>query len=310
MQYISIVGCEKPVSTLIKGSDFFLLHNYEDVKEHLDQFIEIGGNTIDTAHIYTDGESEQVIGKYIAENNNREQLVILSKGGIPNIIGQSRLGKTAITEEIMCSLDRLQTSYLDLYALHRDDTQLAVGDILETMNEHVEAGRIRAFGASNWSTARMREANQYAKEHGLVGFSFNSPNLSLALPNEPFWLGCLEADYEMRSWHEETLLPALSWSPAARGFFSGRYKRNVLDDADMVRVFYSDANWERYDRAEQLAKQKSVTVVQIALAFVLKQAYPACAIIGAKNETELYSCNEALHIQLTQEEVRWLDRGD
>ena len=88
------------------------------------------------------------------------------------------MNKQAIDEELTISLDRLRTDYVELYALHRDDPNVHVGEILEILNEHVEAGRIGAFGGSNWSAERFQEANDYAEKHGLIGFSFSSPNFS------------------------------------------------------------------------------------------------------------------------------------
>ena len=80
-----------------------------------------------------------------------------------------------------------------------------VGEILEILNAHVEAGRIGAFGGSNWSVERLQEANDYAEKNGLVGFSFSSPNLSLAKAQEPYWAGCVSVDDPMLAWHEKII---------------------------------------------------------------------------------------------------------
>lgn len=213
MQYMSIAGCSKQVARVIKGTDYLYVNSYELHREQLDQYVEIGGNTIDTAHIYTGGESELVIGRYVEERNLRKELVILTKGGI------STLQRQVLHSELLTSLERLRTDYIDLYALHRDDASLTVGEIIEMLNEYISAGKIHAIGASNWTPARILEANQYAAEHGLVGFTFNSPNLSLAKPKEAYWNGVLHVDEEMARLHENTKLPCLSWSPLARGFF-------------------------------------------------------------------------------------------
>ncbi|MNU85452.1 putative aldo-keto reductase [compost metagenome] len=175
------------------------------------------------------------------------------------------------------------------------------------MNEHIQAGRIGAIGASNWTWQRLQEANEYADEHGLVGFTFNSPNLSLAKPNEPFWAGCVSADEDTLVWHERSQFPLLSWSSQARGFFTGRFSPAVRDNADMVRVFYNDSNWERLRRAGELAAEKNVTMVQIALAYVINQPFPTCALIGAQSLEELISCDEGSRIRLTPDEMDWLD---
>ncbi|WP_281890547.1 aldo/keto reductase [Paenibacillus sp. YYML68] len=306
MDYITIPGVTKPVSRLIKGSDYFRHHVYEKVCDNLDAYLAIGGNAIDTAYIYCGGESEAVIGRYMQERGNRESLVIWTKGAHHDQTGP-RVTKAAIDHDLSASLERLQSSYVDMYALHRDDPSVPVGPIVEALNAHLEAGRIRAIGASNWTWQRLDEANRYAAQHGLTGFSFSSPNLSLAKVNEPFWTGCVSADQATLDWHEETGLPLLAWSSQARGFFTGRYSPEVTDNADLVRVLYSEANWERLARAKQLAAEKQVSMIQIALAYVLNQPFPTCALIGAQSREELLSCAEGSRIRLTPEETAWLD---
>ena len=123
-------------------------------------------------------ESEEVIGRYMQERGNREQLVILTKGAHPDQTGP-RVNKKAIQADLSDSLMKLGTDYIDLYALHRDDPSVSVGEIIEVLNEHVRSGVVRAIGVSNWSWQRIKEANEYAAANGLVGFSFSSPNLKL-----------------------------------------------------------------------------------------------------------------------------------
>ena len=109
------------------------------------------------------------------------------------------------------------------------------------------------------------------------------------------------------AWHEQTKLPLLSWSSQARGSSStGRFTPEVRDNEDLVRVSDSDDNWERLHRAEQLANSKKTTPIQIALAYVLNQTFPTCALIGAQNQAELLSCDEGSRITLTPAEIAWL----
>ena len=306
MQMMQIQGLDWPVSRLIMGSDFFSTDKMELVSRMLESYLSIGGNVVDTAFLYSGGNSEKAIGLWLEQNRDKG-LMVLTKGAHP--IGNSgpRVNRDAIYEDLMVSLERLRSDSVDLYALHRDDPDTPVGEIVEALNEHVEAGRIRAFGGSNWTWQRLEEANQYAKEHGLIGFSFSSPNLSLAKAKEPYWAGCVSADQTTIEWHEKTQMPLMSWSSQARGFFTGRYTRDNFENKDLVRVFYNDANWERYDRATELAKQKGVSTIQIALAYVLNQSFPCGAIIGPQNEAEMQSCAEAEKITLTKTEIEWLD---
>lgn len=306
MKTIRIQGLDKPVSSLIQGSDFFKHEVYDKVCTVLDQFLELGGNTIDTAYIYCGGQSEETIGKWMKERGNRNEIVILTKGAHHDKTGP-RVNPDAINNDLSVSLERLQTDYVDLYALHRDDVNIPVSVIIDALNEHIRAGKIKAIGASNWSHQRLQEANDYAAANGLTSFTFSSPNLSLAKPNEPRWAGCISADAEALAWHEKTQLPLLSWSSQAGGFFTGNFAPDKLDNAEMVRVYYSDANWERLRRAEELAKKKGVTPIQIALAYVLNQSFPSAALIGAQNKAEQESCLEGSQIQLTADEVQWLE---
>ena len=306
MKTFTIRGIDKPVSVLMKGTDYFTHDVYEKASANLDAFLATGGNAIDTAHIYCGGQSEEVIGRYMEERGNRDDLVILTKGAHHDHNGP-RVTKEAIRSDLLTSLERLRTDYVELYALHRDDQSVPVGEIVEALNEHIEAGRIGAIGGSNWTWQRLQAANDYAASHGLTGFTFSSPNLSLAKANEPFWEGCVSADEATLRWHEERQLPLLSWSSQARGFFTGRFSPEDRSNSDLVRVFYSDENWERLNRAGQLAKDKGVTTIQIALAYVLNQPFPTCALIGAQNAEELRSCQEGTAIKLTRAELDWLD---
>ncbi|MFX3633158.1 MAG: aldo/keto reductase [Candidatus Pristimantibacillus sp.] len=306
MDYLSIQGLDKPVSRLMKGSDYFFHHNYDKAAANLDAFLAIGGNSIDSAHIYCGGESEEVIGRYMKERGSREQWVILTKGAHHDKDGP-RVSREAIRSDLTRSLERLQSDYIDMYALHRDNPAVPAGEVIEALNEHIVSGAVRTIGVSNWSWQRIQEANDYAAAHGLIGFSFSSPNFSLAKANEPFWAGCVSADDETCAWHESNQIPLFSWSSQARGFFTGRFSPEIRDNADLVRVFYSDDNWERLERAKQLAERKNVTAIQIALAYVLNQPFPTCALIGAQSLEELRSCDEGSLIQLTREELDWLD---
>ncbi|MCD9022815.1 aldo/keto reductase [Cohnella silvisoli] len=305
MKYIQIPGVDKKISRLFMGTgDLRKLEEPQRIM--LDAFINAGGNAFDTAHQYRG--KELVLGQWLAETKLREQLVILTKGahhddGSPG----PRVNPQAIRKDLTESLERLGTDYVDLYALHRDDPTVAVGPIIEELNEHLQAKKIRAIGASNWSYKRIQEANEYAAAHNLTGFSFSSPNLSLAKPLEARWEGSISADEETCEWHAKTQLPLLAWSAQAGGFFSGNFAPDKRTDEEMVRVYYSDDNWERYRRAVKLAEEKQVTPIQIALSYVLYQSFPTCAIIGPRNPEEFNSSIQSMNLELTPAEVEWLD---
>ncbi|KIL40906.1 aldo/keto reductase [Gordoniibacillus kamchatkensis] len=310
MNYIQVAAVKdgSPIAKrCIMGSgDFLRPDNMEQVCLMLDKYLEVGGNTFDTAHQYIG--SETAIGKWMEMRGNREKVIVLTKGahhddGEPG----PRVNPGAITRDLMESLERLKTDYVDLYALHRDDPSVEVGPIMDVLNEHIASGRIHAIGASNWTHQRIQEANDYAQANGLIGFTFNSPNLSLAKCRVPRWAGCVSADHDTCAWHENNQMPLLSWSSQAGGFFSGRFAPDKLDNEEMVNVYYTEDNWERYRRAQLLAERKHVSTIQIALAFVLNQPFPTAALIGPETPAELLSSVEGASIRLTDGEIRWLD---
>ncbi|WP_053367718.1 aldo/keto reductase [Bacillus sp. FJAT-27245] len=312
MKYLTVEGMKdnQPVqidiSQLILGSGDFFQFGPENVTALLDTFVEIGGNTLDTAHQYIRGE--EIIGEWMEQRQNRDKIRILTKGA-HNDDGEpgKRVNPSSITKDLMESLERLRTDYIDLYALHRDDEDVEVGPIVEVLNEHIRAGRIRAIGTSNWKTERIKAANDYAKKHNLVPFTFNSPNLSLAKCKIPRWPGCVSADEEMIQYHAEENLPLLSWSSQAGGFFSGYFTPENRENEEMVEVYYSDENWERYDRAKHLAEKLGATPIQTALAYVLNQSFPTAAIIGPGKKEELLSSYEGSKLPLDEEMAEWLN---
>ncbi|MDQ6422298.1 aldo/keto reductase [Paenibacillus sp. LHD-117] len=301
MLFLNVNGLK--LSRLMIGTGDIRKWNNTDM---LDQFVAAGGTTIDAAHQYR--EAEKIVGKWMLERGNRDQLVILTKGahhddGSPG----ARVNPEAIRIDLMESLDRLGTGWIDMYALHRDDPSVPVGSIMEELNRHIHDGRIRAIGASNWSYKRIQEANDYALRNGLVGFSFNSVNLSLASPMEPRWEGSVSADQATCEWHANNQMPLLSWSAQAGGFFSGHFSPDDLSNKDMVRVYYNDDNWERYRRAAVLAEEYGVSPTQIALSYVLNRPFPTGAIIGPRNDAELDESIKAMEMKLTREQLAWLN---
>lgn len=305
MKKINVAGVRQGCTQLILGSTMLNTAKMDFSYELLDAYVSLGGNTIDSAHVY-DAESTKALGLWMESRSNRGDMVIIGKGAHHDHLGP-RMTKQAIADDLTESLERLRSDYVDIYMLHRDDVNTPVGYILEALNAELEAGRCLALGVSNWTYPRIQEANEYAAAHGLTGFVCNSPNLSLAKPNEPRWPGCVSVDSEYAAWHERSQMPLLSWSSQAGGFFTGRFAPDKLDDAEAVRVYYSDANWERLRRSEILAKEKGVDANQIALAYVLHQPFPTCALVGPYKVSELNSSAMALDVELTQDEFRWLD---
>lgn len=305
MRYGNIAGLDKPLSQLVIGSMVCTTDDLPLTFGILDAWVEAGGNAIDTARVYGGGKSESALGEWFAARNNREQIVLIGKGAHPGPSGP-RVTPEHIAEDIVESLRRMQTETMDIYLLHRDDPNVPVGEIVDCLNEHREAGRIRLFGGSNWTTQRIQEANDYAAAHGLQGFSANSPYFGLAEQNEPMWGGCLALDKAGREWHRAHQFPLLPWSSQASGFFTGRYAKGDGQTGDVPRVYYNDANWERLARAQEVAEAKGCTANNIALAYVLHQPFPVFPLFGPRSVAELQSSLPALDVTLTENDMRYL----
>jgi aryl-alcohol dehydrogenase-like predicted oxidoreductase len=306
MKKIYVNGLNRECSQIVLGSMMFSPTNMEFVTGLLNTYVEAGGNTIDLAHVYNNGESEKAVGLWLKETNLRDEIVILDKGAHPDANGP-RVTPEAIEQDLQVSLQRLQVEHIDIYMLHRDDPTIPVEVIINALNKHIQAGLVQAIGVSNWTTSRIQEANEYAEKNNLIGFAVNSPNLCLAKANEPRWPGCVSVDEKDKKWHTENQLPLFAWSSQAGGFFTGRFTPENLENKEMVRVYYNEVNWERYRRAEKLAWKKGVTTNQIALAYVLNQPFPTCALIGPSNIEELQSSIVASNVTLTAEEMKELE---
>ena len=317
MRYIEITQLEKPVSVIGLGAATraFTPDMYDRAAELLDRFLAAGGNCVDSANIYGFGDSEKTLGRWIQESGRRREIVLITKGCHPtvnreDILGSpwvSRLTPEAIQTDLSESLERLHTDFIDLYLLHRDDEAVSVGPIIEELNQQQARGYIRAFGASNWRVERIAEANQFAAQHGLNGFVISSPSLSLAHPKKMLFPGTLFADEGTRQWHHKNQYPLLAWSALATGFMSGKFKPDDLSNEDVVQVYYSEENFERLHRAQELAARKNVTVAQIGLGFVLQQAFPVIALVGSTTVSNLDDALGALNVELNLDEMEYLD---
>jgi aryl-alcohol dehydrogenase-like predicted oxidoreductase len=292
-----IAGLDKPVSRLVMGAQ-----PSDRAFEMFDDYFARGGNTFDTAYIY--GELETVLGEWIRSRGVRDQVVILAKGAHSPLCTPQ-----ALSVQLIESLSRMGTDYVDMYALHRDNLDVPAGEFVDVLNQHAKAGYLRVFGGSNWTLARMNEGNAYAEAHGLAGFGFVNNNLSLARMVEPLWSGCRSAnDPASLAWFARTQTPLFCWSSQARGFFV-RGDRAIRDDKELVRCWYARDNFKRFDRARELAAEYRTAPMTVALAWVLRQAFPTFALIGPQSVAETASCFRATELTLTPDEVRWLNLG-
>lgn len=293
-----IPGVDKPVSRLLLGLDN--QRTFPHLAAMADDFVERGGNAFDTAFIYAGGLMEELLGHWMKQRATREEVVVIVKGAHTPFCDPASL-----REQFHTSLDRLKTDYADVYLMHRDNPDVPVDEFVDVLDELRRAGKIRAYGGSNWSMARLREANVYAARAGREPFRVVSNNLSLARMMNPVWAGCESAKgAEWTAFLQETGLALLAWSSQARGYFvPGRPD----GDPEIARCWDSGENQERRRRAEHLASARGVSPLNVALAYVLSQPYRAFALFGPRTLGETRSSIPGVNLTLTPDELRWLD---
>ncbi|MBA8881984.1 aldo/keto reductase [Phyllobacterium myrsinacearum] len=299
----AIPGLAKPASSVALGFEFF--PNFAAGSLTLDAYYEAGGNLFDTAYIYAGGKTEEIFGDWHTSRNvPREDIVLIGKGAHSPLCYPDAIGK-----QLSRSLDRLKTDHVDVYFMHRDNPDIPVGEFVDAMDAEVRAGRIRGpFGGSNWTRERMDEAIAYAAKNDKTAPGALSNNFSLAEMLDPIWAGCVAAsDDAWKTWLNTRQMPNFAWSSQGRGFFTDRAGRDKQDDEELVRVWYSDRNFGRRDRAIELAGKLGRSPIHVALAYVLAQPFPVIPLIGPRTLGELEDSLSALDINLTPEQVKWLE---
>lgn len=298
----SIPGLGKQASAVALGFEDF--RTFPSGAILLDAFWERGGNIFDTAFIYAGGYTEKLFGQWQKSRGVREQAVVIGKGAHSPLVYPD-----VIAKQLTQTLDRLQTDYVDIYFMHRDNTDVPAGEFVDAMDAEVKKGRIRGpFGGSNWTKERFDEAVAYAERTGKTKPQALSNNFALSEMLVPIWDGCVTASTaEWKTWLKEKQVTNFSWSSQGRGFFTDRAGRDKLDNEELVRCWYNDQNFGRRDRAIELAKQLGKSPIHVALAYVLAQSFPSIPLIGPRTLAELDDSLQAFEFTLTPEQVAWLE---
>lgn len=297
-----IPGLGKQASAVALGFEDF--RTFASGAILLDAFFERGGNLFDTGFIYAGGFTETLFGQWHTSRGTREQSVLIAKGAHTPLCYPD-----VIAKQLDVSLDRLQTDYVDVYFMHRDNPDVPVGEFVDAMDAEVRKGRIRGlFGGSNWSKERFDEAIAYADRTGKQRPGALSNNFALAEMLKPLWAGCVTASTpDFRQWLIERQIPNFSWSSQARGFFTDRAGRDKTDNRELVETWYNEQNFGRRDRAVGLARELGKSPIHIALAYVLAQPFPSIPLIGPRTLHELDDSLQAFDVKLTPEQVKWLE---
>jgi 1-deoxyxylulose-5-phosphate synthase len=266
-----------------------------------------GINFFDTADIYSNGVSEEVLGRAIRDLAARDQVVVATKVYYPlgNQLGPGDLSRKHILQAIDDSLRRLGMDYVDLYQIHRFDNSTPIEETLEALHDVVKAGKARYIGASSmfaWQFARMLCTQRL---RGWTSFVSMQNHYNLVYREE---------EREMIPLCRSRGIGLIPWSPLARGFLAGNRRRGRKDASRREQhdeyghsLYYTEADYEIAERVGEVARRKAVLPIQAALAWILRQPAVAAPIVGATRLEQLDQLIDGLDIELTDEEARQLE---
>lgn len=318
------------VSRLAMGCAKIGVCNDKNCAERLlDTFYDLGGNLYDTARVY--GNSEEILGTWLRKNGKRENVIIVTKGGHPNInenlnycsrfyrkikkkIGIPVIPKVRNTREELRmdleeSLKNLQSDYIDVYLYHRDDPTMPVEQLVEIMEEFVHEGKIRYYGCSNWSTNRIREVDAYCKRKGYRGFVTNQALYNVGVHGMRRMIDptMKKMDNKMIEYHkQQTENVAMGYSSICSGFFH-KLDSNWNPNLEQSEYF-SEENLRCLEELKKLMKKYGASLTQVELGFLLTRDFSCIPIYGPRNEVDLLDAVQALDIPFTVADYQFLER--
>lgn len=319
MRYAAIPGTKLVPSVISMGGGALSIEkDIQTVYRLLDLFYEQGGNMIDSANVYGkwlpsgNNVCDRNIGKWLKTRGLRDKMIVTTKGAHPPLsdMSQSRLNRQSLRTDLEESLSALGVECIDLYYLHRDDPAVSVAEIIDMLNDLVSQGKIRYFGASNWSVNRIRQAQEYAGKSGLQGFSANQIMWSFAIPDmaEVADPTLAAMDETAHQYHEESGLTAVAYASQARGFFQKYAQKDTKPLPSQLEAIYgSHQNIGRYERASKLAGELGQSLSAVTLGYLLNQPFPSVAIIGSRTPEQILDSIKAADILLTPEQISYLE---
>ena len=314
MRYVNLGRTGLKVSRLCLGcmsygtpAERAWMLNEEASRPFIQRALEAGINFFDTADMYSEGLSEEILGRAIRDFARREEVVIATKvyypmGEKPN---QGGLSRKHVMAAIDASLRRLDTEYIDLYQIHRWDDETPIEETLEALHDVVKAGKALYIGASSMYAWQFAKALYIADQHGWTRFVSMQNHYNLVYREE---------EREMIPLCVAEGIGIIPWSPLARGFLAGNRTRNKRgettrsqSDAFAQRLYYTDDDFDVLDCVIQLARERGVSPAQIALAWMLHKPYITSPIIGVTKMQQLEEAVASLEIMLTPEEINRLE---
>ena len=276
----------------------------DDSRPFLRRAVEAGINFFDTANVYSDGTSEEIVGKALADFARRDEVVLATKvhGTMRKGPNGGGLSRKVIMHEIDASLRRLGTDYVDLYQIHRWDRHTPIEETLEALHDVVKAGKALYIGASSMFAWQFMKMLAVADAHGWTRFVSMQNHCNLVYREE---------EREMLPLCKAEGIGVIPWSPLARGFLAGNRKRGTRDatlreqhDGYGHGLYYADADYAVADRVAEVARAKGVLPIEVALAWVANRPGVTAPIISATRIEQLDQLVAGLAVTLSDDERR------
>ena len=276
----------------------------------LDAALDAGLNFVDTADVYSSwaagnkgGESESILGKWFARSDKRKDVILATKVGLEMGEGKKGLKAAYIRQAVEDSLQRLQTDYIDLYQAHKDDPETPMEETLQAFDELVKEGKARYIGASNYSGARLSEALETSRKHGLASYISLQPHYNMVERHE------FETD--LLPVVEKYQLGVIPYFSLAAGFLTGKYRSQQDTEkakrGPMVQKYLNDWGFGVVAALEEVANAKGSTPARVSLAWLIAQPGITAPIASATNEKQLADLVEATKLTLDAESIQKLN---
>lgn len=274
----------------------------------LDAFAEAGGTFIDTADTYQFGESERILGNWLA-GRDRDRFVIGTKAYGESEAGRPvhGAGRKHLIRAIEDSLRRLRTDYVDLYQIHVFDDATPIEETLSTLDGLVRAGKVRFVGASNYTGWQLQKSVDLARQHGWEPFVCLQPLYNLLHR---------DAEAELLPVCRNEGLGVVCWSPLEGGWLSGRYTRDMVappkdgryaDRPDAWREQANEATWQVLETVDKIAAAVGRSPSQVALRWLMQQQVVTAPLLGSRSVDQLLDCLEAARWSLTEDQLAGLE---
>lgn len=276
--------------------------NEEASRPFIQRALELGINFFDMANVYSDGTSEEIVGRALKDFAKREEVVIATKvhGRMRPDVNGAGLSRKAIMHEIDASLRRLGTDYVDLYQTHRWDYHTPIEETMEALHDVVKAGKARYIGASSMYAWQFAKALFLADQRGGTRFVTMQNHYNLLYREE---------EREMMSLCVDQNIGVIPWSPLARGRLTRDWdeatERSQTDE--FGKTLYVESDRQIVEAVAQVAEAREVSCAQVALAWMLSKPFVTAPIIGASKPQHLDDAIAALSLNLTAEEIKALE---